>query len=456
MVQFEVVEAQEDDGIDTSQASSKYLVVSNFVCWKRGFLFPRPRGPFLDNLAVFDENEMSSSPKGFAAYHKPQNMNIQHDDAHSQKKYKPFEYYTHVLYSMPNANKLNKRVFILISIVSALWLKNLYDGAHYSALHAALSSPINREIELEAEPTLKRKDKNLDDGIGLHGILVDDKTDVAASNESIRRMANNGHTSAGAVEEGTKNSDAQNNDRRADIFASDSDVASPATDYPPLLAINETWYPSDEWVHSCAQDLSSRTEAEGEWDIPHKIALADCIKFCRCYHRSLPNTTFNNLYYRRSCPLTFSFPDDKKAPGDFNLSVIDEVHEIQSHYPYFTIPEPEALVVHLRLGDIVESSPSTVEEILISGADPGYPTKKFLNSIKSIHELLDNIHSSKAKTVHIVGGTHRKEYWQKSRIYAGCLHRAIETAGYNVTMRLEGTHPDVDFYYISHASQLVV
>ena len=25
-----------------------------------------------------------------------------------------------------------------------------------------------------------------------------------------------------------------------------------------------------------------------------------------------------------------------------------------------------------------------------------------------------------------------------------------------MTMRLEGTHPDVDFYYISHASQVVV
>ena len=116
------------------------------------------------------------------------------------------------------------------------------------------------------------------------------------------------------------------------------------------------------------------------------------------------------------------------------------------------IPEPEALVINLRLGDIVETSKSTAEQMLISGANPG----NFQKGLKSIHEVLDNIHSSKATIVHIVGGSHMKHFWKKSRVYAGCLHRAIQTAGHNVTMRLEGTHPDVDFYYISHAIQLVV
>jgi len=255
----------------------------------------------------------------------------------------------------------------------------------------------------------------------------------------------------GAIEnEGATNNNAQESER-AHILASGSDILSPVTDNSPLV-----WHPSNEWVDNCVQDLSSQSEADGEWDVIYKIAIGDCIKFCRCYHGSLPNTTFNNIYHGKACPLTFPSPEVRGAPGNFSLSVIDEVHEIQRHYPNFTIPEPEALVMHLRLGDILEHSSSNVEELLISGGDPGYPTEKFRNSIKSIHELLDNIHSSKAKTVHIVGGTHRKEFWRKSRIYAGCLHRAIETAGYNITMRLEGTHPDIDFYYISHATQMVV
>ena len=243
-------------------------------------------------------------------------------------------------------------------------------------------------------------------------------------------------------------------------------TAAAAADNPPLVllrgggvqvaATNDTsgsWYPSEEWVHNCTQDLSSRTEAEGEWDVPHSIALGDCIKFCKCYHRPLPNTSFNKLYHKRAChggPLS-------AGNGRFNLSIIDEVHAIQGKNPsLFMIPEPEALVIHLRLGDIVETSKSTVEQMLISGANPGKRPRKFQKGLKSIHEVLDNIHSSKATIVHIVGGSHKKHFWKKSRVYAGCLHRAIQTAGHNVTMRLEGTHPDVDFYYISHASQVVV
>jgi hypothetical protein len=226
---------------------------------------------------------------------------------------------------------------------------------------------------------------------------------------------------------------------------------------PLSLSINNTWYPSDEWVQDCTQDLSvQNNNINGEWDIPFDIAIGDCIKFCRCYHRSLPDTALNKMFFKRSCPLERSDPNNSRSVGKYNVSIIDEIHEKQSHYPNFTVPEPEALVIHLRLGDIIETTESIVEDILKDGASPGYLSNNFPLAIKSIHELLDNIHTSNAETVHIVGGSHKKQFWRKSRVYAGCIHRAIQTAGYNVTMNLEGRHPDQDFYYMSHASQLVV
>ena len=140
-----------------------------------------------------------------------------------------------------------------------------------------------------------------------------------------------------------------------------------------ILHPRDGWYPSEEWVHNCTQDLSSRTEAEGEWDVPHSIALGDCIKFCKCYHRPLPNTSFNKLYHKRACHGPLS-----AGNGRFNLSIIDEVHAIQGKNPsLFMIPEPEALVIHLRLGDIVETSKSTVEQMLISGANPDSNPENF-------------------------------------------------------------------------------
>jgi hypothetical protein len=225
---------------------------------------------------------------------------------------------------------------------------------------------------------------------------------------------------------------------------------------PLSLSINNTWYPSDEWVQDCTQDLSAQNnDTNGEWDT-FDIAIGDCIKTCMCYQKSLPNTTLNKMYFERSCPLERSDPNNPKSMFKYNISIIDDIHEIQSHYPNFTFPEPETLVIHLRLGDIIERTESTVEDIIKDGASPSHRSRKFPLAIKSIHELLDNIHTSNAETVHIVGGSHKKQFWRKSRVYAGCIHRAIQTAGYNVTMNLEGRHPDQDFYYVSHASQLVV
>lgn len=331
---------------------------------------------------------------------------------------------------MLNANISRSRLLVrILCIVSVLCLKNLYDAVHYATLHAPLSST-QIETEIDSETGIEKETK------------------AGSSMTSIGQISN-------AIEnEGATNNNAaqEQSERRAHILASGSDILSPVTDNSPLV-----WHPSNEWVKNCVQDFSSQTEADGEWDVISRIALGDCIKFCRCYHGNHPNTTFNKIYFGKTCPLTFPSPKNGATPGNFSLSVIDEVHEIQRHYPNFTIPEPEALVMHLRLGDILEEASSNVTELLISGGDPGYrPNGHFRNSIKSIHELLDNVHSSKAKTVHIVGGSHKKEFWRKSRVYAGCLHRAIETAGYNTTMRLEGTHPDIDFYYISHARQMVV
>ena len=316
---------------------------------------------------------------------------------------------------------------IIISGLIFIFCKNLYDGAYYATLDAEVSWQPSREIDLHPSDS-----SNKDLGTEIHSkeILPGEKI-------------------VGSL------SDSKRSSKRKVAIATTPHALE---DFVPSTLTNKTtWHPSAEWVHDCVQDLSSQNNALGEWNVVQKIAIADCIKFCRCYHRSLSKTTFNKLYHQRACPLTFSFPDDKSAAGDYNLSTIDEAHSIQSHLPNFSKPEPEALVIHLRLGDIIETSPSSVEELLMKGGDPGYPTKRFLNSIKSVHELLNDVGSvSDLKVVHIVGGTHRKEYWQKSRVYAGCIHRAMEEGGYNVTMRVEGIHPDEDFYYTSHAKQLIV
>ena len=75
------------------------------------------------------------------------------------------------------------------------------------------------------------------------------------------------------------------------------------------------------------------------------------------------------------------------ADDQFSLALIDEINEIQSYFPNFTKAEPDAIVIHLWLGDIIEMSTASVEQMLITGANPGHRPKKFHMGIKSIHEL---------------------------------------------------------------------
>jgi hypothetical protein len=126
-----------------------------------------------------------------------------------------------------------------------------------------------------------------------------------------------------------------------------------------------------------------------------------------------------------------------------------------SPYDILTIPDPDELVIHLRLGDVIEKSNASITQMLLSGAEPAHH-KNFQFSIKSAHEVLENVQASGLLKVSIRGGSHIPEYYAKSRVYAGCLKRAIQQAGYQVKMSLDHTTPDQDFYYMSHASKIVV
>jgi hypothetical protein len=192
--------------------------------------------------------------------------------------------------------------------------------------------------------------------------------------------------------------------------------------------------------------------------------LGDCIKLCQgCANGSkIKNGTFAADYFQHHCP------------GDrSNLTAIEEVFQrridslqqqqqqqqqqslIVSPYDILTVPDPDVLVIHLRLGDVIENSAASVEQMLLSGADPAHNIN-FKSSIKSVHEVLANIQESGLSKVSLRGGSHQANYYVKSRVYAGCLKKAIQHAGYQVQMSLDRTTPDQDFYYMSHATHIVV
>jgi hypothetical protein len=204
--------------------------------------------------------------------------------------------------------------------------------------------------------------------------------------------------------------------------------------------------PSYEWVQNCTRRITQKGL------IPFNITwesyrLGDCIKLCNAC-RGPRSDTMAVQYGNLDCKT-----GNHVAGG--NLTLVEEVFQLHKQDPSFTVPAADELVIHLRLGDVVDRSKATVEEMLMDGADPAHAIS-FLTAIKSIHEYLANIQESGLHKVVIRGGSHTRKHYKKSRTYAGCLKEAIENAGYHVSMEVEGNTPDHDFYYMSHATKVIV
>jgi hypothetical protein len=150
----------------------------------------------------------------------------------------------------------------------------------------------------------------------------------------------------------------------------------------------------------------------------------------------------------------------------------------------YEFPPSNAIVLHLRLGDVIERSRDSVVKMLYRGGNPAHHIT-FANSIKNLSEYLDNIREADqqyalltsrttveggwgngttplptAATVKVVirgGGSHISHHYRKSRRYVTCLKKeAIIEAGYpDVEMVLDGQNPDQDFFYMSHSRYFV-
>lgn len=215
--------------------------------------------------------------------------------------------------------------------------------------------------------------------------------------------------------------------------------------------IDRLWRPTKRWVTTCIEDMTATNLKE---IIPFNVKwpmyrLGDCIKLCKCFRDSRWNKSFLSSYDDLSCR-----GKRKKMRVTQNLTLVRNIMDLSK---YTVKPPRDEVVIHLRLGDVIERSPAgqNVSQFLFSGGTP-FHHGNFRNSIKSIHEYLDNLAVSKFRKVHIRGGSHIATMYVKSRVYAGCLKRAIATAGYSVTMELDSADPDGDFFYMSHAKSFIV
>ena len=243
----------------------------------------------------------------------------------------------------------------------------------------------------------------------------------------------------------------------------DDDMMSSSVSNHNMSSINMNI--SDAWIEQCVSDHNLEMMKNGTEEtksIPLNVSklwegyrLGDCIKSCSksvCKWRGGdPDLSLAGGYYHRACKTELHV-----TGGNFTIvaSLFEDYSKINPGF--FDIPDSDALVIHLRLGDVIEKSEADVTTMLARGARPYHPGN-FGTSIKSVHEYLEDIvWLAKTTKVIIVGGAHHKKHNKKSRVYADCLYQGLELAGLDITLQINARLPDQDFYYMSHATKISV
>lgn len=242
----------------------------------------------------------------------------------------------------------------------------------------------------------------------------------------------------------------------------DDEVFDPSLTIEDYEALAEHSPPTEAWLTSCARTLSNDTNIQQPWQLPYKsYRLGDCIRICKecVYRKAVHNYTHNmaHAYYFWACEA------QQSSNRTENFDVLDRIFAEWETRPGFEKPDPKALVVHLRLGDVIENTHLSAEELLMEGGIGFHPMSrhKKIQSIFSLYSYLDLMEKiseddGAVSKIHLVGGSHKAFHYKVSKVYAHCLQRGLAKAGKKVEMWIEGRDPDQDFYFMSHAKRMVL
>jgi hypothetical protein len=235
----------------------------------------------------------------------------------------------------------------------------------------------------------------------------------------------------------------------------------------PIISFSQNWSPSDGWLKRCIQrekrnPRNFKKSYRSQW--PH-YQLGDCLLVCKSCKSSMSESRVKESsivghYWKDVC-------HEQEYSETFNLTYLTQLFEKfdEDPHPYrhpWRRPATDELVIHLRIGDVIDESRysgnTTVFQMLREGADTRHGKHSFYQKgIKSVKEYISTIRESGLQKVVLRGGSHFPKKYPKSRIYTKCLSEAIEKAGFTITsVQVDGEdNPDQDFFYMSHAKHFV-
>ena len=170
---------------------------------------------------------------------------------------------------------------------------------------------------------------------------------------------------------------------------------------------NDTTKDNKEW---CAQNKDN-------WADPRNDSLGYLDSLAKNYPGSIAHQYIEKVGY----------------PDNYRVSDFTVLKSIFSQLPYGK-PDPSALVIHLRLGDVL--SPKYINDYV-------YDFNYYKNLLKRVKK------NKKIKKVDIVTGLHKKVLVKKSNAYLKKIVKLFETS-YPVKVVLT-KNPDKDLYYMCNS-----
>jgi hypothetical protein len=115
------------------------------------------------------------------------------------------------------------------------------------------------------------------------------------------------------------------------------------------------------------------------------------------------------------------------------------------------LPNDKDLIVHLRVGDVVEDNSNNLSQILTN-----YSYNFLHNYTCPIRNIQDKINKSKENfdKIILVAGSHKDILSPRSCKYIDVVKKYFENNGYIVELRL-GKNPDDDFIFMSNAKYFI-
>jgi hypothetical protein len=148
----------------------------------------------------------------------------------------------------------------------------------------------------------------------------------------------------------------------------------------------------------------------------------------------------------------------KKTNKNNNIKVLNEVCNKIKNERNVKVPSENELVIHLRLGDVIENSKYSTEEHwneYLDSIGPGLSNKKYIQSKDFFENILKKINKIKINKIILVWGDHKNlKSLKKSNYYIELLKDFFNKNNYKVNVFFN-RDADEDFIYMSNAKYFV-